>query len=159
VIISDFYSQLKKTVTITRQRTIRTGNSLSNDATALEIFMYSLPMIIFIVVFFIFIIVLVKSMLKEEKYNLFDKYKSEEYNLTINMVKDILKQTNDFYISNRKQMFIVFISAVTSSFIGLLILIISFFIVKTDIMTLAGAIIYLVSGSLFWIYRKCYIQN
>lgn len=69
-----------------------------------------------------------------------------------------LIETRAYYKNNRRQMAIIFICAIISCFAGLTVLMISVFYFPDQAQTAgaaAGAVMSLVSGGFFWIFRQC----
>lgn len=143
------YPALATTVTRTRTHI---------DRTPLEQFVSDLPLILIFIGTLIFLIILVKTLLKEDKIpNPF----SEPDTISGKMLYNSLQQIKAYYKNNRLQMTVIFICAIISCFVGLTVLLISIFYFNDEAKTMgiiSGTVVSFISGTFFWIYKQCNSQ-
>ena len=137
--------------------TTRTVTKTPIDKTALEQFIGMLPLLLIILGMFIILLVVVKMTLKDESTSpMMDCDLSN--NISNQLMRQIVKESEFYYKNNRRQMIAIFICALISCFAGLALLIFSALYFADEAKTMGiigGIIINFISSIIFWIYKQC----
>lgn len=139
--------------TVLATTTIRTRTHV--DKVPLEQFISDLPFTVLIIGVFVFGIVALRLLLKEDKIS---ENFSEPDNAIGKMLYNSLQQTKSYYKNNRVQMTIIFVCAIISCFVSLTVLMISIFYFNDKAQTMgiiSGTVVSFISGTFFWIYKQC----